>query len=486
MLGLGAAVAGLFPCVPAYAVEPGGQPGAGGTAEPGGGHEDLRPVIVVLHSENVGLIFENVARAVAEELGIPAVSAGSAESATARGVLTITYRPTTRELAITYADPVRGTVTRVVPAPDSVVDVPGAAALVAGNLVRDQARDLLGVAPAPLPAPPAATSPQAPAAPHAAAPEPAHWLGNASLFFPLATNADEPELHTHFDFNLLYGHIGELNGLEVGTVSVVNGNASGLQAALLTNLVAERVSAGQLIFAFNSGRSLEGAQLAPVNRTQGAMQGLQVGALNLAGSLSKGVQIAAVNEAGDFEGMQIGLVNVGKRVHGMQLGLLNIADDVDGVPIGLISVSRAGGVHPMVWTSDTTFVNVGVKFGTRFTYTMLSGAAHSVDDYGLYGGGLTIGGSIPLARRVGADLDLQALHLFANTACCRDRFTGAVARRDDQSLAKVRASLRLQWQEHLSFFAGIGVTGKVTYPLRGDDTEVKLTLLPELFGGVQL
>jgi hypothetical protein len=198
------------------------------------------------------------------------------------------------------------------------------------------------------------------------------------------------------------------------------------------------------------------------------------------------VQIAAVNETGDLEGVQIGLVNVGKRVHGVQLGLLNIADDVDGVPIGLISVSRAGGVHPMVWSSDTTFVNVGVKFATRYTYTMLSGAAHTVNDYGLYGGGLTIGGTVPLGRRVGADLDVQALHLFANTACCRDRFTGAVARRDDQSLGKVRAALRVQWLEHLSFFAGIGVTGRVSYPLRGGDTEVKLTLLPELFGGVQL
>jgi hypothetical protein len=117
---------------------------------------------------------------------------------------------------------------------------------------------------------------------------------------------------------------------------------------------------------------------------------------------------------------------------------------------------------------------------------MINGALHSDGDRALYGGGLTIGASVPVARRIAVDIDVGGLHLFANTACCRDRFVGAVARAHDQSLGKIRALARFEILKHLSLFAGTGVTGKVTYPLRGDDTEVRFTLLPELFGGVQL
>jgi hypothetical protein len=453
--------------------------------------DDLRSVTVVLHTDSGEPSLEAVQRAVSEELGVPALTGNSKESFASRGVLTVTYRARTKELAITYSDAARGTVTRVVPAPERALDVPGFAALVAGNLIRDQAADLLNpAAAAPLPPVTPIVTPPAPAKPPiaapAATPQPVEWLGNASFFFPLATNVNQPELYTHFDFNLLYGHIGRLSGLEVGTLSTVGGDAQGLQASLLANLVGGRVCAGQFSFVFNRGHSVEGAQVAFVNRADNALQGLQLGAFNFTGSPSKGLQLSALNSAGDWAGLQIGLVNIGQRVKGMQIGLVNVADDVDGVPIGLVSVSREGGVHPAVWSSTTTYGNVGVKFATRYTYTMLSGAVHSDGERALYGGGFMIGGTIPVAKRISTDVDVSGLHLFANTDCCRQRFTGAIARAHDQSLAKVRASLRFELLRHFSLFAGAGVAGKVTYPLRSGDTEVKLTLVPEFFGGVQL
>jgi hypothetical protein len=449
---------------------------------------DMRPVTVVLHSDSSEPTLAAVQSAVAEELGVAALGADSQASAAARGVLTVTYRSDTKELAISYSDATRGTVTRIVPAPERAADVPGLAALVAGNLVRDQAADFLNqAAPAPAPAPTPAPAPApSAAAPTPAPPPPVHWLGNASFFYPLATNVNQPELETNFDFNLLYGHIGRLNGLELGTVSTVSGDAQGLQASVLTNLVGGRVSAGQFSLAYNRGRSLEGVQLALVNRADESMQGLQLGGMNMAGTLSKGVQLSALNFSGDFEGLQVGLVNIGKHVRGMQVGLINIADDMDGVPIGLVSVSREGGVHPVVWSTNTTYGNVGIKFATRYTYTMLSGAVHGEAEYTLYGGGLTIGGSIPIAKRINGDVDVQGLHLFANTNCCRDKFTGAIARAHDQSLGKVRVSIRFELLPHLSLFAGSGITGRVTYPLRGGDTEVRFTPVPEFFGGIQL
>jgi hypothetical protein len=214
----------------------------------------------------------------------------------------------------------------------------------------------------------------------------------------------------------------------------------------------------------------------------------------------------------------------------MQIGLINIADDVDGAPIGLISVSKTGGVHPMAWSSNTTYANLGVKFATRYTYTMLSGAMHYDGSHDLYGAGFTIGGSIPVAKKITTELDLQALHLFADASCTwqatsgrtyypqpadpnaqgscgepppvsvdgtgsslpyqvprsANEFTSATSRAYDQSLAKLRALLRFELYSHLSLFVGSGVTGQVTYPVVNGDTQVKFRLLSEFFGGVQL
>ena len=493
MRGLLLAAAGLLLGNRAEAADSTGS-AAPASVSPSAAPADTRPVSVVLHTESNEVTLESVRQAVSDELGIAAVTGNSKESFGSRGVLTITYRPATQELAITYSDAARGTVTRVLPAPEHATDVPGLAALVAGNLVRDQAAELLPP-PAPKLAPESAPEPRetaliAPAAasglrPPAPTP-PVEWLGNAALFFPLASNMNHPEVYTHFDLNLLYGRIGRLSGLEVGMLSTVSGDAQGLQASLLGNLVGGQVRAGQFSFVFNRGRSLEGMQVAFVNRADEAMQGLQLGAINSAGSPSTGLQVSALNIAGDFTGLQLGLLNIGRKVKGVQLGLVNIADDVDGVPIGLVSVSRAGGVHPVAWTSNTTYGNIGIKFATRYTYTMLSGAVHSDGERGLYGGGFLIGGTIPVAKHIATDIDVGALHLFANTPCCRDRFTGAIPRAHDETLGKVRASLRFELLRHFSLFAGAGVTGKVTYPLRGGDTEVRFTLLPELFGGVQL
>jgi len=511
---------------------------------------EAAPVAVVLHSETSSPTWDALQRALEEELAMPVVPASTPESAGARGMLTVTYRAQTKELVVSYSDAARGTVTRVVPAPERAADVSGVAALVAGNLIRDQASELLhagvGAALAPLhpaPAPVASIALPRPSpgeAPRPAPPPAMHRLGNASLFYPLATNANHPELTTNIDFNLLYGHIGGLNGLGVGTVSTVSGDAQGLQVALVANLVGGQVQAGQFSFIFNRGRRVEGVQVALVNRADEAMQGVQLGGLNLASSLSKGLQLSGVNLAGNFEGVQIGLLNIGKRVRGMQIGLINVSDDIEGVPIGLISVSKTGGVHPVVWSSNTTYANLGVKFATRHTYTMVSGAVHYDGDHTLYGGGLTIGTSIPIARKVATEIDLQALHLFADARYVCDSaaegpidgsgasepytlpqpadgfgsgypartnacsaglqgrsyypqptgpagaFSSAHSRAYDQSLGKLRALLRFELFPHLSLFVGTGVTGQVTYPVRNGDTVVSFRLLSEFFGGVQL
>jgi hypothetical protein len=52
-------------------------------------------------------------------------------------------------------------------------------------------------------------------------------FATASFFYPAATNYNKPEVETHFSFNVLYGRVGGLDGLELGLlVNTVNGNGS--------------------------------------------------------------------------------------------------------------------------------------------------------------------------------------------------------------------------------------------------------------------
>jgi hypothetical protein len=452
---------------------------------------DQRPVTVILHTESSELTEESVRAAIGSELGVRAVAFDSRDSINARGILTIAYHPATRELAVTFDRPGQASVTRVVTAPARTEDILSTAALLAANLASDQSAELLPVpAAAPesvaavalLPPPPIPVEPApAPAAP------PVERIANAALAYPLSANHDVPELHTHLSFNLLYGRIGQLDGVELGAVNTVSGTASGVQLGIV-NVVGAEFYGVQASPLYNRSGPHEGLQLSLVNHANGPASGAQAGAVNVASGDGAGAAVGLVNVGGDFDGAQIGLVNVAGRVRGTQIGLLNVSDDLEGVPIGLVSVSRTGGVHPIAWASNTTYANTGVKFATRHTYSIFHGAAHydSHADLGLFGAGLIFGASIAVAPRTFVDLDLGGSHLFGNTDCCQGKFTGAVPRQFDQSLAKVRAMIRGQLTKHLGFFAGLGVTGKVTYPLIGADTEVQFAFVPELLGGIQL
>jgi hypothetical protein len=49
-------------------------------------------------------------------------------------------------------------------------------------------------------------------------------FATAIFFYPAATNYKKPEVKTHFSFNVLYGHVGGLDGLELGLLGyAVNG-----------------------------------------------------------------------------------------------------------------------------------------------------------------------------------------------------------------------------------------------------------------------
>jgi hypothetical protein len=427
------------------------------------------PLAIAVRSDWQAVKAEDVRKAIEQELRSWVVSvAPDAVLPAYVPVLRVDVTPARGVLAVQYEAPGRKAIARVIPIPNTGEAAIRTIAWLAGNLVRDQASDLL---PAPA-APPRAEAPAPPAPAPAPPPEPdtatavpsltfqarpaapprGYALATASFFFPLATNGSEPGIRTHLSANLIYGRIGTLDGgLQLGTANDVTGDVHGGQVGVLFN---------------RAGGDVDGAQIAPVNSARGQVSGTQAG---------------LVNRAGDVRGAQVGLVNVGRNVHGLQLGLVNVSDDIDGIPIGIINVSRTGGIHAVVWTSGTTRLAVGLKFSTRHVYTLFSGATASLDGLHRYGPGLAVGYRLPL-RRVVLETDVGGSYLFGGPLTGVSRTQGL---QDDLALASWRVLAGLELHRHLTLFGGAALTTRFHfYPAPGQDLSYELG--PDLFAGVQL
>lgn len=462
-------------------------------------------ILLLVHGDE--LPKERLRNRVASELGRPVALGGTGSL----GVVTVTYRLRAKELAVTWDGPKRTTVSRVVTAPARLDDVVRDAAILAGNLARDEASELIAP-PAPPPAVPSPTAPsaEAPSAPPPQAPPPprdraregeggrakANEDLTLGVFYPLATNMDRPWVRTRFDFNLFFGRIGQLDGFQLGGVNGVariegksSGDMSGVQIAYGANIVGGRASGVQIAWLFNTNESLEGWQASAfVNHVNGDATGLQVASMvNHAGGTLSGAQAGLVNVAHDVRGAQLGLVNVGRSVNGTMIGLVNVADDVDGVPIGLASVTKSGGVHPQVWSSTGTIANVGVKLATKHTYTMPSAHYHRAYDRDYVGPGFTIGGHIPLGTdRLGPYVDLDASVAWLIAPEEREFVSTLGVHHYHEQIAQPRVRAILGWRvaEHFGVFGGAGLLGQVRL-LRGED-EALVRVGPEFVGGVEL
>jgi hypothetical protein len=460
---------------------------------------------------------DSLREALAKRLKRPIVL--RAEGAPHEGArVTVTYRRS--ELGVTYDEPGRGTLSRVVPARNTIPDVVDDAAQLAEALVRNEADELLGTREArPSNATEAAVGIE-PTSSGEPAPPPKRLGAYASLVHPLATNFNEPYASVKFGAGLC-GRAGELdNGLQLGVVNVLSGGEGhasgrmrGLQLAWLANIATGRADGLQLAWANVAGSGIAGGQLALIgNVSAGDVDGLQlslagnvatarlrggqIGAVNIAGD-TVGGQAGLVNVAGNVVGSQLGLVNVSKELKGLTVGLINIADDIDGVPIGLVSVTKEGGIHPVAWSSSATFANVGVKFATRYTYTMIS-AEYTHDGERLFpaqgtipermlagmdfvGGGFFLGAHVPFGRAY-ADLDISGSPLVSTTKS--PRFSNP-DRRDVELIVdtRARAMVGLSLWSHLSVFVGGGAVVRTRLVENNDGAA--WWLMPEIFGGVQ-
>ncbi|MGK3984284.1 hypothetical protein WME99_14670 [Sorangium sp. So ce136] len=328
---------------------------------------------------------EAVRAAVGRELGGPVTLSPSATAS--RPTLVLRGEPDGR-VTLTYSSPDGRHIGRTIDIPEDPDRAAEAIALLAGNLVRDEAAELAAALgkrppeePAASPTPPAAGEPRPPhqaagsakAAP-AAAPElpPCALPGATTVRFggdivPSVGSSSFTGTNVvrRYSLNLVGGYTAGVTGVELGAgVNISSSFMCGAQLSAGANLVLGPARGAQLTGGLNLAMSLRGAQAGPINVVTGPVDGVQGGALNVAGPVD-GVQGGGVNiAAGAVAGAQLGLANVavGESTD-VQVGLLNAAvsksTDVQvslanvaagestGTQIGLVNVAtgKVGGVQ---------------------------------------------------------------------------------------------------------------------------------------------
>ncbi|AUX23716.1 hypothetical protein SOCEGT47_042460 [Sorangium cellulosum] len=252
-----------------------------------------------------------------------------------------------------------------------------AIALLAGNLVRDEAAELAAAlskrapaaptapatapaappaSPAAAPASPAAAPPASPAAdrpaprPPRARPAPACALAGASSVLvggdvvPLVGTSGVVGTNVvrRYSLNLLGGYTAGVDGVELSAgVNIESSFLCGAQISVVGNLVAGPVRGAQVTGGVNLSTSLHGAQIGLVNLAVGPVGGAQTGLANLAVGPVDGAQTGLANVAtGPVAGAQSGLANLAVGpVDGAQIGLVNVATgELSGAQIGLANV----------------------------------------------------------------------------------------------------------------------------------------------------
>jgi hypothetical protein len=381
------------------------------------------PTLAVLVETSDARIQPRLVReAIAAELGLEITETASSETL---GTLEIQIRK--RDVTILYREGDAPPLSRTMPRPSNPADDLEVIALLAGNLARDEARELAKILAArqapsevepeveeppeparPTPKPRARPRPEEPApAPAAPAEEDSALPLSLSLFHPLSLHPDSERRSFHLSFGLAYSRIGSLRGaaVEIGllrtdrmlqgaAVSAIGtwsrGATDGVTVAGLFAVGEGRLRGAELSSLFNvRAAEVQGAQVAAGFNRASAPEGAQLAAgLNLAGKL-QGVQLALVNVGEEVTGVQLGLVNVAGRVRGTQIGLLNVARRVDGLSAAPVSILAENRSRLLVWSDTLLLANAGVAYSSDRLYSLVAfgGDPLPQEDRSIAGGG---------------------------------------------------------------------------------------------------
>ncbi len=293
--------------------------------------------------------------------------------------------------------------------------------------------------------------------------------------------------YASLNFGYGRGHVLEGVGIAMG-VQQVHERTVGLQIGLGANLT-DQLQGGQIALGLNMTKDMTGAQIASgLNITRHHFQGMQVGLTNFArtgeglqlslgnlikdmtgaqiglgnaASSIKGMQLGLGNGAAEFDGLQLGLANFSLaveatgaqiglfnlntgRLRGLQLGLFNYADKASA-QIGLLSITREGGVHPLLFISDVISMQVGLRFDAEYTYSVLLAGLEPESGSNTYSFGLGFGGKIPVTPKVWIEPELSQQTLALD---------GKLGEGNPSSLSRFALNARYQLHSHVSFFGG--------------------------------
>lgn len=362
------------------------------------GASQSKEVLFVLDGVPEDVDPERARAAIARELAAPVTRADHASSSAGTLTLSVLAGKHIR-LAYRAAD---GRLTeREIDLPAEPERAEEVIALLAGNLVRDEAAEL-GAAlkkrvekppvRAPIAAPPVGpVNPPALPAPVAVAPpacgregHPRHLAGLDFLPFLGTSTFVGVGVSRRLSLNILGGYTAGLDGLELGGLVNIDAEFTcGVQMAGLANLTFGPV---------------QGAQLAGILDVGGRLDGVQAGLVNLV--------------TGDVVGAQVGLVNLaGGRVRGAQIGLVNVSS-TSTFSLGLINIFRDGRLELDAWGQESGLLMAGIKHG--------SGRFHNIYGVGVlpfgararFSAAMGLGVHFPLTDRLFLDLDALDYALF--------------------------------------------------------------------------
>jgi hypothetical protein len=230
---------------------------------------------------------------------------------------------------------------------------------------------------------------------------------------------------------------GRMRGAQVGGIFNWAGEGAGMQAGGIANI---------------AGGDFRGFRIGGIaNVTAGSFRGFQMGGIAaITGGDLRGVQLGTIANvtAGSSRGLQMGLVNYNGGGEGLvvMVGLVNVSKNEKAIPIGLVNVVKNGLFHPAVWYDDLTFVNLSLKSGSKYVYSILSVGVENMNPRdGAFITRLGLGTELPL-KKAFADFDLTVGNIF--NAPWED--TGG-----SSLLAQARLSLGFKLFKHLGAFAGL-------------------------------
>lgn len=175
----------------------------------------------------------------------------------------------------------------------------------------------------------------------------------------------------------------ELNGVQLSSLLNASGkNIKGVQMSLLSNLATEIHGLQSSMISNIAADRINGLQFSGVaNIAFNVSKGMQFSSLtNVCLDNMEGVQFALGNYAENVNGTQIGLLNLSTgKVNGWQIGVVNHSKDTTSHKIGLVNITPKTRIQAMIFGSNTSKINVAVRFKNRQNYSILGIGTHYLD-----------------------------------------------------------------------------------------------------------